>query len=230
MHIGTRGDVLVCQTRDISREGCFLDTVEYLDQGTELSLSLLDADTGDVVEASGIVQRTLAPRPDGSGLGVGVYFPEPSEQWQAMVQRHEKEHTQPGIGSGRSVRLRIVVAGNEKQRRGALALYVTSGWDVRFASDVDGVREALSGVKVDAVIAEHDLDDEHWADILRAAMQVQPAARRIVRCKLHGKTAPDAGSARDLVHRVVDLDAGLDALLDALTADYGEASPAPDGR
>lgn len=230
VQIGDSGDLLVCHTRDISREGCFLDTVENLEPGTPVTLALIDPDRGDAFEVAGRVQRALAPKPDGTGRGVGIYLPDPGDDWALLVARHEREHTLQGIGSSKSVRLRVVVVGDERRRRGALALYVTSGWDVRFASDVAGVKEALSGVKVDAVIAETDLADDRWSAILGAARDAQPESRRIVRSPLHGQPVPPAGGADDLVHRVVDLDAGLEALLDALTADFGHSSPAPTGR
>ena len=229
MQLGDKGDMLVCQTRDISREGCFLDTLEQIEEATALTVVLMDPDRGEAVHVDGRVMRSLAPKPDGTGRGVGVFFPDPPDEWLDLVARHEKDHTLPGIGSS-AVRLRIVVVGDAARRRGALALYVTSGWDVRFASSIDGVKEALSGVKVDAVIAEHDLSEGRWSPILAAARDAQPDTRRIVRSPLRGKQAPPRGLAEDLVHRVVDMDAGLEALLDALTADLGDTGPVPPGR
>jgi hypothetical protein len=115
----------------------------------------------------------------------------------------------------------LLVVGDDQRQRGALALYVTSGWDVRFANDLDTTTEALRGVKLDAVIAEHDAGDDRWQPILAAARASQPAARRIVRGIVHG-----AGVHPD-VHRFVDRDAGLDALLDALTADLPAVTASP---
>ena len=116
-----------------------------------------------------------------------------------------------------------------ERRRSALALYVTSGWDVRFASDLESTTEALRGVELSAVIVEHALEDGRWPDILRAARAIQPGARRIIRCPLHGRPPPATEPDNDLVHRVVDLEAGLDALVDALTgleiAERSSASP-----
>ena len=109
---------------------------------------------------------------------------------------------------------RILVVGDERRQRGALALYVTSGWDVQFATDLDGTVEALRGLTLDAVIAEHDAADDRWPPVLSEARRMQPSARRIVRGSKNGPV-PEA----PLVHRFVDRDAGIDALLDALTAD-----------
>ena len=106
VQIDDTGNMLVCHTRDISREGCFLDTVEQIPVGHPLKLVLMDPDRGEVIEAEGRVQRELAPRPDGKGRGVGVFFPEPSESWTLLVARHARDHTLPGIGTGKSVRLR----------------------------------------------------------------------------------------------------------------------------
>ena len=117
------------------------------------------------------------------------------------------------------------MVGDESRRRGALALYVTSGWDLRFATDLGSAREALYGVKLDAVIAEHDLADQRWAEVLATARRIQPTARRLVRTSLKGGDMPTHGGHEDLVHRVVDLDSGLDALVDALTADLGIEEP-----
>ncbi len=105
---------------------------------------------------------------------------------------------------------------NSRVTSPGLALYVTSGWDVQFATDLDGTVEALRSVHLDAVIAEHDVADGRWQPVLTEARRMQPGSRRIVRGALAGP-AP----ATPLVHRFVDRDAGLDALLDALTADLG---------
>ncbi len=228
MRVGDGDALLVCHTRDISREGCFLDTVEHIDAGAHVHVALINPVTGDVVEVEGTVMRALAPMPDGTGRGVGIQLVDPDETWDGLIAAQVSEGTLPGVGA-RAVRLRVVVVGSGDRRRGALALYVTSGWDVRFASDVAGVQEAMSGFHVDAIIAEQDLDDPLWRDVLAAARDAQPEARRIVRAPLRGRTQPEDGGATDLVHRVVDEDAGLDALLDALTADFGARSPAPRG-
>jgi hypothetical protein len=102
-----------------------------------------------------------------------------------------------------------------------LALYVTSGWDIRFAIDAETATEALHGFKLDAVICEYEVVDEEWQKILRVARQTQPAARRLVRCTIGDTPLPDAGS-NELAHRFVDVAHGMDSLLDALTAELGE--------
>lgn len=203
--------MLVCPTRDISEQGCFLDTHEELASGERLEIAIMDHMRGEAVEVVGVVRRRLE-------RGVGILIADPSDPWIALVDRY---HQTSGPIDTRSVRLRVLVIGDDAHRRGALALYVTSGWDVRFASDLEGAVEALNSRKLSAVIAEHDLDDPRWPEVLAASRRIQPNARRIVRSKLHGRPAPD--SAGSLVHRVVDFDAGLDALLDALTADFGDS-------
>jgi hypothetical protein len=204
--------MLVCPTRDISEQGCFLDTDEKLAEGEPLEIAVMDHTRGEAVEVRGQVRRRLES-------GVGVIIPEPPEAWSVLVERF---HQMSGPIDTRSVRLRVLVVGDNDHRRGALALYVTSGWDVRFASDLEGAVEALHSRKLSAVIAEHELDDSRWPEILSATRRIQPDAKRIVRAKLHGRPAPE--SAGSLVHRVVDAEAGLDALLDALTADFGPNS------
>jgi hypothetical protein len=42
-------------------------------------------------------------------------------------------------------------------------------------------------------------------------------ARRVVRAALKGKSPPPSGSAEDLVHCIVDVEAGLDAFVAAIT-------------
>ena len=218
--------MFVCQTRDISREGCFLDTAECVATGTNIQISLLDQHTGNALELPGVVTRTPTPKADGSGRGMGIRFPTPPEGWLALVGRRQTQSS--GDSDSQSLmRLRVLVVGDDVRRRGALALYVTSGWDVRFASDLDGLEEALRDFRADAVICEHDLHDPRWRDILGCARRAQPGARRIIRAAAEGAESSPSGDATDLVHRVVDRDAGLDALLDALAADYGSASPAP---
>jgi hypothetical protein len=213
VHIAGVEHTLVCHTRDISAEGCFLDTAEMIAPGVGLSLALMDNERGEVVQVDGVVARCLPGGPNGVGRGVGVRLVSPPPDWQLMVQRYQQsrsadESTVP------AVRLAILVVGDEDQRRGALALYVTSGWDVRFATDIITAEEAMAAVDLDAVIAEYDLRDSRWHDILTIASRLQPDARRFVRCTLRGQRAP--AGAEKLAHRIIDREAGLDALVEAL--------------
>jgi hypothetical protein len=106
----------------------------------------------------------------------------------------------------------VLVVGDEHRQRGAMALYVTSGWDVLFAADDDSVEEVISHkIDLDAVIAELDAGDPRVAPIMEGIRRAQPTARRIVRGSGRGDS--------DLVHRFVQRDDGLEALLDAITAD-----------
>ncbi len=206
---------LVCHTRDISAEGCFLDTSESIAEGVPVSLALMDNETGEAVQCEGTVARCI---PSGPNQGIGVRLTKPPEGWQAMVERYSAMEEASDSSAPRPMRMAILVVGDEKHRRGALALYVTSGWDVRFAVDRDTAVEALQMMKLDAVIAEHSISDPRLPGILEAARQIQPNARRIVRCPLRGGKTPPPGRPEELVHRVVDMDSGLDALLEALTA------------
>lgn len=204
------GDLFVCQTRDVSVVGCFLDTAIPLDPGTRVGISIFDRTRGAPVEVAGVVTRALG----GANPGLGVRLDAPPEEWRVMVAVLSHA-TSPSEKPAR--RLRVLVVGDERRQRGALALYVTSGWDVQFATDLDGTVEALRGPHLDAVIAEHDVADQRWQDVLGAARQFQPTTRRIVRGACDGPPP-----LPPLVHRFVDRDAGLDALLDALTADIGQ--------
>ncbi|MBE7453958.1 MAG: PilZ domain-containing protein [Kofleriaceae bacterium] len=201
------GDLFVCQTRDVSQVGCFLDTATTLEPGTRVAIAVFDPVRGSPVELLGEVTRALTgPRP-----GLGIRLLEPGDDWAMLVVQLARDagpHDKPAR------RLRVLVVGDERRQRGALALYVTSGWDVQFATDLEGTVEALRGVGLDAVIAEHDATDDRWPPVMDEARRIQPDARRIVRGSRNGPV-PEA----PLVHRFVDRDAGLDALLDALTAD-----------
>lgn len=202
------GEMAVCQTRDVSEVGMWLATATVFDPGTRLLLQMMDQARGAVVEVIGEVSRVLH-----SGLGIRVL--EPPDEWKALVASAARRTGPPPDKTSR--RLRVLVVGDDQRQRGALALYVTSGWDVRFANDLDTTGEALRGVKLDAVIAEHDAADLRWQPILAVAQKSQPGARRIVRGAVVNAPAVEG----NLVHRFVDRDAGLDALLDALTADIG---------
>lgn len=200
--------MFVCQTRDVSQVGCFLDTATVIDVGARVAIVVFDQGRSTPVEVTGEVTRAiLGPNP-----GLGIRMLEPNDDWTILVAQLGRDSG--GAGEKRGRRLRVLVVGDERRQRGALALYVTSGWDVRFATDLDGTVEALKGINLDAVIAEHDADDERWQPVMDEARRVQPGARRIVRGARNGP-APDLA----LVHRFVERDAGLDALLDALTAD-----------
>lgn len=209
-------DVIVCRTRDISHRGCFLDTAQIITPGTRVLVAILDEQRGAAMEIDGTVTRCLPPGPDGLGRGVGIRFEHPPAEWSDLVTIYEKDY-RPQAPLPR--RLRVLVVGDRGRQRGAMALYVTSGWDVRFASDLDSVEDALKGVKLSAVIAESDLADERWKAILGLARDLQPHARRIVRSMLRGQAQPQSSGPQDLFHRVVDSEDGLEPLLDALTAE-----------
>lgn len=214
MTIEDRDDVYVCTTRDISHRGCFLDTAQIIERGTRIHVAIMDQQRGIAMEVQGEVMRCLPPGKDGLGRGVGLRFDAPPSAWSEMVTFYEAEQN-PSTSLPK--RLRILVVGDRKRQRGALALYVKSGWDVRFASELDSARDALRGVKLHAVIVESDLDDERCFEFLDIAQALQPAARRIVRSHLHGRPAPH-GDPMGLFQQVVDREAGLDILLRALTS------------
>jgi hypothetical protein len=200
------GELVVCHTRDISEVGVCLDTAAWLPIGTRVSLGLTEPRTGTTIEVIGDVVRET----NGDHPALGVLIIEPPPEWRLLV-------TQAARGSGviekPGRRMRVLVVGDDHRQRGAMALYVSSGWDVLFASDDFAVHEALDNIRLDAVIAELDAVDPRIAPIMADVRKAQPEARRIVR-----------GSGRgggDLVHRYVDRDSGLDALLDAVTANLG---------
>jgi hypothetical protein len=217
VHIAGVEHTLVCHTRDISAEGCFLDTAEMIAPGVGLTLALMDNERGEVVQVDGVVARCLPGGPGGVGRGVGVRLPSPPPDWQLMVQRYQQSRGAEEGGMP-SLRLTILVVGDEEHRRGALALYVTSGWDVRFATDVETAEEAMAAVDLDAVIAEFEPEDARAAEVLEAARRLLPDARRFVRA-----TSLDAAPAEsELIHQFIDREAGLDGVVDALAAALGE--------
>lgn len=221
MTFGEDGGSLACRTRDVSTTGAFLETPVLIAEGTPVALSLLDEDLGEAIAVEGVVARQVEAQGT-TPAGLGIRLTEAPDAWVALIERamSKQRDRDATIQLNRPARrLRILVVGDEVRRRGALALYVKSGWDVRFASDLDGATEALRGFKIDAVIAEHELDDGRWPQLLAAVRDAQPGALRIVRATLGGQPTPPPGGPNDLVHRVVDLDAGLDAVLEALVAE-----------
>ncbi|HUS32827.1 MAG TPA: PilZ domain-containing protein [Kofleriaceae bacterium] len=200
------GKMAVCHTRDVSDVGICLDTSEvseWLPVGTRVSLALTDPRSGTAMEVIGDVVREVA----GSNPALGVLLIEPPPEWKVLVTNAAR---QSGTVEKPGRRMRVLVVGDDHRQRGAMALYVSSGWDVLFASDDFAVHEALENIKLDAVIAELDAADPRIQPIMDDVRKQQPAARRIVR----GLGRSDD----DLVHRYVDRDSGLDALLDAVTA------------
>lgn len=202
------GDRVVCRTRDVSEVGTCLDTVAPLPPGTRVSVSLIDPVQGAPIEMIAEVVRESGTK---AAPSLGLRFLEPSAEWRALVA-HVARRAGPAAEKPHR-RLRILVVGDDHRQRGAMALYVTSGWDVLFANDADSVTEALQHVTLDAIIAEAAPGDEAWRPLMESARRAQPAARRIVR----GIEASRQGDP--LVHRFVERDAGLEALVDALTAD-----------
>lgn len=202
------GDRVVCRTRDVSEVGTCLDTVAPLPPGTRVSVSLIDPVQGAPIEMIAEVVRESGTK---AAPALGLRFLEPSAEWRALVAQVARRAGPSAEKPHR--RLRILVVGDDHRQRGAMALYVTSGWDVLFANDADSVTEALQHVVLDAIIAEAAPGDEGWRPLMESARRAQPAARRIVR----GVEASRQGDP--LVHRFVERDAGLEALVDALTAD-----------
>ncbi len=195
----------VCRTRDVSDVGCCLDTAAWFPLGTRLSLALVDPLSGSALEVIGdVVREATAP-----SWVLGILVIEPPVEWSALVAGAARQSS--GVNEKPAKRLRILVIGDDQRQRGAMALYVTSGWDVLFASDEDSIAEAVENIDLDAVVAELDADDPRLTDVMTGIRRVQPSARRIVR--------GDGKGQHELVHRFVDRNAGLEALLDAVTAD-----------
>jgi hypothetical protein len=199
------GDMAVCRTLDVSDVGLSLDTAAWFPLGTRLALALVDPLTGTALEVIGdVVREATSP-----SWTLGILLVEPPAEWQAVVQAAQRR---AGGGASRPAkRLRVLVFGDDHRQRGAMALYVTSGWDVLFATEEDSIAEALAHIDLDAVVAELDLADPRLLPIMHSVRKTQPTARRIVRGSGRGES--------ELVHRFVDRDAGLEALLDAVTAD-----------
>lgn len=197
------GELVVCRTRDVSDVGVCLDTAAWLPVGTRVSLALTDPRAGTVTEVIGDVVR----EDNGKEPALGLLLIDPPPEWKTLVQgaaRQSVTHDKPGR------RMRVLVIGDNHRQRGAMALYVSSGWDVVFGDHDFALHEVLSDIKVDAVIAELDAGDPRIETIMYEANKAQPSARRIVRGLGRGSC--------DLVHRYVDRDSGLEALLDAVTA------------
>ncbi len=182
-----------------------LDTAAWLPVGTRVSVSLADPAGGSLETIGDVVREANGVNP-----ALGVLLIEPSLEWKSLVA-HAARTSGPIERAGK--RMRVLVVGDDHRQRGAMALYVSSGWDVLFASDDQSVREALDHIPLDAVIAELDAGDPRVEGIMDDVEHAQPQARRIVRGVGKGTVA--------LVHRYVDRDAGLEALVDAVTANFG---------
>jgi hypothetical protein len=199
----------VCRTLDVSESGMCLDTAAWFPLGTRLALSLVDPASGTAFEVIGdVVREAQAP-----SWTLGVLVIEPPLEWRGLVASAARASGVAVDKPGR--RMRVLVVGDDQRQRGAMALYVTSGWDVLFASDDDSLHDAIHNIELDAVIAELDANDPRLPPIMLDVRRAQPTARRIVRCT--------GGGTNELVHRYVARDAGLDALLDAVTADIPTA-------
>jgi hypothetical protein len=199
------GETAVCRTKGVSEVGLCLDTAAWFPLGTRLSVALFEPESGTALEVIGdVVREATIP-----SWTLGILLIDPPDEWQnivAVAQRNTAPSDKP------VKRLRVLVIGDDHRQRGAMALYVTSGWDVLFATDADIVEEVSSNnIELDAVIAELDPGDPRVPPIMEGIRRIQPSARRIVR-------GTGTGSS-ELVHRFVDRNDGLEALLDAITAD-----------
>jgi len=198
------GETVVCRTKNVSDVGLSLDTAAWLPLGTRLAISLFEPSSGTALEVIGDVVREANP----PSWTLGVLLVEPPPEWELVVATAARASTPLDKPSRR---LRVLVIGDDHRQRGAMALYVTSGWDVLFATNTASISEVMNHrVELDAVIAELDADDPRVPEIMETLRHSQPRARRIVRSSGRGTSS--------LVHRFVDRDAGLAALVDALTA------------
>ncbi len=199
------GELAVSKTRDVSVDGMCLSTAAWFPLGTRLALTMTDPFSSTSFEVIGdVVREAVAP-----SWTLGILVIQPPPEWRAMVASAARtRHRAPTIPGKR---LRVLVVGDERRQRGALALYATSGWDIVFALDNESVEEAIAAIDMDAVIAEIDGGDPRLDQIMEGVRRIQPSARRIQR--------GSGGQPSDLVHQFVDRDAGLDALVDAVTAD-----------
>jgi len=205
------GETAVCRTRDVSEVGLCLDTAAWFPLGTRISVSLFEPNSGTALEVIGdVVREAISP-----SWTLGILLIEPPDEWQLIVASAQQQAL-PNDKPGK--RLRVLVVGDDHRQRGAMALYVTSGWDVLFATDADSVAEVIGHkIELDAVIAELDVEDPRITAIMEGIRKAQPTARRIVRATGRG--------AHELVHRFVERDAGLEALLDAISADIPAQRP-----
>lgn len=201
----------MCRTRDVSEVGLSLDTAAWFPIGTRLAISLVDPGSGTALEVIGdVVREASAPT-----WSLGILIVEPPSEWAAVVASAARRSA-TGLEKA-TKRFRVLVVGDDHRQRGAMALYVTSGWDVLFATDGESVAEAIENVDLDAVIAELDGEDPRVTPIMEGIRKLQPRARRIVRGNGKGSS--------ELVHRFVERDSGIEALLDAITADIPASSP-----
>lgn len=201
------GETAICRTKDVSDVGLSLDTAAWFPLGTRLAVALFDPERGTALEVIGdVIREATAP-----SWTLGLVLIEPPVEWRALVAGAANQRAQ-GKLKKRGKRLRVLVVGDEHRQRGAMALYVTSGWDVLFAADQDSITEVLGhAIELDAVIAELDATDPRVGEVMERLRRARPGARRIVR----GSGTCDG----DLVERVVGRDAGVEVLLDAITAE-----------
>src|SRR5262249_13792919 len=146
------GRSFVCRTRDVSDQGMLLETPEVLDTGLPVVLTILDEQTGFALELTGLVARSEPAAEVGPSTSGGTPAASSTPGASLGARAHaDRPGRSPNERPAR--RLRVLVVADEVARRGAVALYVTSGWDVRFASDLASTEEALRGIRIDAVIA-----------------------------------------------------------------------------
>lgn len=201
----------MCRTIDVSEDGISLDTAAWFPLGTRLSIAFIDPH-GQPIELIGDVIREAGP----PTWSLGVALVDPPREWKAVVASASRQTSR--LFTKPNKRMRVLVFGDDHRQRGAMALYVTSGWDVLFVTDEGAISEALSNIEVDAVVAELDVSDPRLLPLMDSVRASQPGARRIVVGNGEGQS--------ELVHRFVDRDAGMHALLDAVSADMPQVASA----
>ena len=177
---------------------------EWFPVGTRVSLALTDPRSGTAMEVIGDVVREVA----GTSPALGVLLIEPPPEWRALVANAARQSRHRSRSRQAHARARRRRRSSPARRDGALRLE-RLGRPVR-ERRLRGRTRRSSNIELDAVIAELDAADPRVEPIMDDVRKAQPTARRIVR----GAGRSDS----ELVHRYVDRDSGLEALLDAITA------------
>ncbi|TMQ20245.1 MAG: PilZ domain-containing protein [Deltaproteobacteria bacterium] len=182
----------VCRTLDVSDGGLSLDTAAWFPLGTRLAVALVEPTTGTAIELIGDVVREAAP----PSWTLGILLIEPPVEWQAVVAAAAHRSSSGPIKPAK--RMRVLVFGDDARQRGAMALYVTSGWDVLFVTDEDSIADALDNIELDAVVAELDVTRHRPP---AAADHAQRAAVAAVRPPDRPRRRPHRDRARASLRR-----------------------------
>lgn len=183
----------IARTRDISKEGCFINTNASMSVGDVVNLTFPIGDA--MIAIAGTVTRVLPPSAQGGDQGFGIRLHSPPGLWGQHVDDVIRNE-----GKQSAHQYSVLIISDAELRAQTVANFATANWRVDFAFDFESAKSILGHQTFDAVILETNQYERRWERTLALAVSLQPTATRIVRAKLTGDQESTAAAKALVQH------------------------------